>query len=293
LSIFTISEKTCRGSRDAARAARRKLPEYADELAAFHQAFAPELRTLVGSLPISPRMRVLDVACGDGFYTELFAERLISPGAVTGLDANAACLALARKRLAGRDWQCGVELVAGPLERAPLPAGSFDFVWCAQSLFTLPDPVRALEQMGASVRPGGFVAVLENDTLHQLLLPWPYDLELALRTAELEVISNGEESCDKFYIGRRLPEIFAAAGLEPLSGTTQAIDRRAPLDPSLRAFLEAHLSRLVQRVAPRLDPRRAREIGDLFDPENDASLWRQPFASLTWLNRLQWARRPD
>src|SRR5262249_37854451 len=158
--------------------------------------------------------------------------RLISPGAVAGLDANPACLALARKRLAGRDWQCGVELVSGTLEHPPVAAGRFDFVWCAQSLFTLPDPVRALEQMGASARPGGFVAVLENDTLHQLLLPWPYDLELAVRTAEFEAISDGEERCDKFYVGRRLPETFAAAGLEPLSATTQAIDRRAPFDPS-------------------------------------------------------------
>src|SRR5438309_12051038 len=77
-----------------------KLPEYAGELAAFHRAFAAELRAAVGSLPVKPWMRILDVCCGDGFYMELFADRLKRPGGVTGLDVNAACVNAARRRLA-------------------------------------------------------------------------------------------------------------------------------------------------------------------------------------------------
>ena len=188
MSIFTLLAGILRASPTSSSPASGDLPDYTAELAAFHLAFEPELRTLIGSLPLSPRMQVLDVACGDGFYTRLFAERLSAPGAVTGLDANVACLELARRRFSVRQWQCGVEFIAGTLEQPPIPAGTFDFARCAQSLFTLADPTNALRQMAAAVRPGGFVAVLENDTLHQLLLPWPNGLELSLRTAEFDGI---------------------------------------------------------------------------------------------------------
>ncbi len=62
----------------APETAPRKLPEYAAELSAFHQAFAPELREAIATFAIAPQMRVLDVCCGDGFYLELLGERLSS-----------------------------------------------------------------------------------------------------------------------------------------------------------------------------------------------------------------------
>ncbi len=300
LSPFTLSDPVTRqagGSLVPRRGAVYDLPDYAGEMVAFHLAFGSELMALVESLPLEssspgPRLRILDVGCGDGFYTELFAERLVSPGTIVGLDANPAYLELARKRLECRRWSCNVDFVTGSLEQLPLSVGSFDFVWCAQSLFTLPEPVSALKQMAAAVRPGGLVAVLENDTLHQLLLPWPSDLELALRTAELEALSGLPGRGEKFYVARRLPAVVAAAGLEPLTFRTQAIDRQAPFDPNLKVFIKAHLDRLRERVNPYLEHSRAREFAELLDPENPASMTRQPFASLTWLNRLVCARRP-
>src|SRR5438105_3701538 len=87
----------------------RTLPRYAEQFAAFHGAFAAELRELVGLLPVTPQMRVLDVCCGDGFYTGLLAERLISPGEVVGLDINPCFLELARQKLARQELRCEVK----------------------------------------------------------------------------------------------------------------------------------------------------------------------------------------
>ena len=52
------------------------LPDYDSQLSAFHRAFEPELASVLGALPLEPGMRVLDLACGDGFYTRRIAERL-------------------------------------------------------------------------------------------------------------------------------------------------------------------------------------------------------------------------
>ena len=43
-----------------------------------------------------------------------------------------------------------------------------------------------MRRMVRLARPGGTVAVLEDDSLHQVLLPCPVEVELALRAAELK-----------------------------------------------------------------------------------------------------------
>ncbi len=85
----------------------------------------------------------------------------------------------------------------------PFAPASFDVVWCAQSLFSLPEPLAAVTRMAELAKPGGLVAVLEDDTLHQVLLPWPIDVELAVRTAEWAALVDQSAHPRKFYVGRR------------------------------------------------------------------------------------------
>ena len=73
-----------------------------------------------------------------------------------------------------------VRFVQGDFRRLPSDDDRFDLVWCAQSLYSLPDPLEALQKMRQKTKPGGFVAVIENDEFHHVLLPWPIEIELAL-----------------------------------------------------------------------------------------------------------------
>ncbi|MEO6954489.1 MAG: methyltransferase domain-containing protein [Polyangia bacterium] len=268
------------------------LPAYEKQLARFHRAFERELEAIVAELPLDDGMRVLDLACGDGFYTRRIAERLGKDGAVVAVDISCAYLAEARKDVTRGPGQARVDLVAASLDQLPFPDGVFDLVWCAQSLFSLPDPVVAVRHMARVVRPGGVVAVLENDTLHQVLLPWPVNLELSLRTAELRCLSEYEGGSSKFYVGRRLPAIFAAAGLEPVRLTTHGFDRLAPLAEVEQALLQTYLDELSERVAPYLDDPLLAELRRLVDPASPQHLLRQPHLSLTWLNVLAFGRSP-
>lgn len=268
-------------------------PDYAGELTAFHLAFFNELRAVVGALPLQPQMRVLDAGCGDGFYTALLAQRLASPGGVVGLDLNPAYLAQARDHVARHEPGCEVTFVQGQLSDVPLKADQFDVVWCAQSLYSLPEPVSAIRQMSHMLRAGGLVVVLENDSMHQLLLPWPPKLEIALRSAEYRALTQETSRPSKYYVGRRLPQVFAAAGLEPLGFRTQCIDRQAPLDRHLEEFLAAYLQRLAERSGPQMPAELAEEFAALVDPADPAYLPRQPHFTLSWVNVLAWARKPS
>ncbi len=274
-----------------AHRAKNSLPEYAAEMQHFHCAFAAELKAVVDSLPLTADMHVMDVGCGDGFYMELFASRLNERGVVTGLDKSRAYLEIANRRLAAHDWLCDIRFINGCWDDSPVSDDAVDFVWSAQSLFSLPDPVAALEEMSAAVRPGGFVAVLENDTLHQLMLPWPPRLELAVRAAELACLFEEQPSAEKYYVARRLPTLFTEAGLEPLSVTMQCSSRQPPFGEHLMSFLQAYLDRLAQRVEERLDRTLALEFARLTDRDSDSHLLRQPGATVGWLNTIAWGRR--
>lgn len=237
-------------------------------------------------------MRVLDLACGDGFYTRRIAERMAPAASITGVDLNLAYLAEAGAEASRHGTSATIDFVAASIDRLPFPDGTFDLVWCAQSLYSLPDPAVAISHMARVLSPGGLLAVLENDTLHQVFLPWPVELELPLRAAELRSFLDGRQNSNKYYVGRRLPALLAAAGLERVRMTTHAFDRQAPLGAAERELLQSYLNEVLERVAPHLDAALLKELRQLVDPESPRHLLGQPFLTMTWLNVLAIGRRP-
>ena len=278
-------------SAGASPTSEQPLPEYDNQLSGFHRAFERELQAIVNELPLSAEMRVLDLACGDGFYTSRIAERLGSEGFITGADISQAYLSEASVQASRHDGRAKINFVGATVDQLPFPDDTFDLVWCAQSLYSLPDPVVGIGQMARVVRPGGLVAVLENDTLHQVLLPWPVSLELPLRAAELRFFLEASRNSKKYYVGRRLPAILAAAGLEPLRMTTHAFDRQAPLGEAEQKLLQCYLEEVTKRVAPYLNAALLHELGQLVDPGSSQHLLGQPYLTMTWLNVLAFGRK--
>ena len=278
-------------ARGASPPEQRALPNYDNKLSGFHRAFEPELQRLLGTLPLTPEMRVVDLACGDGFYARRIADRLGPGGSVTGVDLNPAYLSEAQRRSGRRTGRATIDFVVASFDRMPFPDDTFDFAWCAQSLYSLPEPVVVLRHLARVVRPGGIVAVLENDTMHQVLLPWPVGLELPLRSAELRALSEETRNPSKYYVGRRLPAVMAAAGLEPVIMTTRAIDRQAPFGEAERALLQSYLDELSKRVTPYLDESLLQELRRLSDPTSPQHMLRQPYFTMTWLNVLALGRK--
>jgi SAM-dependent methyltransferase len=277
---------------DAPRASPGKLPGYARQMAAFHRAFTAELRALVALLPVDAASRVVDVGCGDGFYVGLWAERLRTPGGVVGVDINEPFLEVARSRAAQSAPACELSFVRGDLFKSATLGGDYDLVWSAQSLFSFPEPESTLRRMAELARPGGIVAVLENDTLHQLLLPWPSRVEMLLRAAERDALEEKSSNAGKYYIGRRLPAVMAAAGIEPLGFKTQSIDRIAPLDDDLAEFLQLYLEQLFKRVRPSLPEASAAMLREYVLPDGENYLLKQSYFTMTWVNILAWGRVP-
>jgi len=267
------------------------LPGYEHQLSSFHRAFEGELRAIVERLPLRRDMRVLDLACGDGFYARRMAERLGPGSLVVGADSNLAYLGDCAASASGGPGRAWSGFVGSQFDHLPFPDGTFDLVWCAQSLQSLPDAVAAVASMARVLRPGGQVAVLENDALHHVILPWPVALELPLRAAELRAFQAEGHAAQGFEVGRRLPAILAEAGLEPLRLTTHAFDRQAPLAPPERELLRCYIEDLLQRVTPHVEPALLGELKLLLDPGSATYLLGQPDLSMTWLCVLAMGRK--
>ncbi len=267
------------------------LPGYAAMLSAFHRACAPALRTIVAELPIKPGSRVLDMACGDGLYSVWLAERVGATGHVVGVDIATAYLELARKQAWSSAVAERISFQTGDIGGLPFADDEFDVAWCAHSLYSLPDPVAALRELRRVVRPGGVVAILENDTLHHMLLPWPAELELAVRQAQLDALRETTRSTGKFYIGRNLFGAFKSAQLVASDIRTHTIDHRAPLTADERVYLESYMRDLAERARPHLGQAARTAFDMLLDPRSDLCMLDQPDFFASHLEIVAWARK--
>ena len=268
------------------------LPSYEPLLASYHSAFATELEAMIAALPIQAGDRILEMACGDGAYTAWLAARVGPKGSVTAVDISTAYLEAARRATNRTSLAPRIKYVAAPIEKLPFPGDSFDLVWCAQSLYSLPNQLESLKTMVRLTKPGGQVAVLDNDTIHQIILPWPPDLELAVRLAELNAFRQEKKPAETYYVGRRLTQLFLQAGLESIQARSYASTRQAPLGAPERAFLIAYFDDLSERVTHRLEPDMRLRYLALSDPSSDNGLVNQRDLAFVCLDQVVIGMKP-
>lgn len=161
---------------------------------------------LYGEARLSQARAVLEVGCGTGVIAAELAQ--FGAARVVGLDFDNSILGFARQQ---RD---GVTYVQGDAHALPFPDGAFDAVVCHYLFLWLANPVQGAREMARVVRPGGCVlACAEPD--YGGRVDHPPDLVPLGRLQAESLRCQGAEP----EMGRRLGEIFAAAGLRTTVGT--------------------------------------------------------------------------
>lgn len=110
-----------------------------------------------GFLHINEPVRVLDAACGTGFFTRVLAG---IPGTeVTGLDIDPALVAAASELA----WQAAlpVSFVQGDMCGMPFADGAFDVVTSHIVLEMFADKTIPLREMRRVCKPGGWICAME------------------------------------------------------------------------------------------------------------------------------------
>lgn len=100
-----------------------------------------------------PKLRWVDIGCGNGAFTQLLVERC-APVAIEGVDPSEGQLAFARERLA----KSVAKFRQGDAMALPFADGTFDAAVMALVVFFIPEPPRGVAEMARVVRPGGLAA---------------------------------------------------------------------------------------------------------------------------------------
>ncbi len=262
-------------------------PGYAGSLLAYHRSCADTLRAMLDELPLGPDARVVDVAAGDGTYSLVMAAR----GAhVCAVDQNEEYLELARLRAVTRSLH--FETRCADVRALPFSDAELDGAFCAQSFFDIKDVRQVLEEMRRVVRPGGWVAVMENDSLHHVVLPWPPGLEVRLRAAQHEVLSQEPLGESRYYIGRQLTPVLQSIALTDVKKSCFATQKNAPLSQDDRSFLGQHMDELIELARPCLTESEYLDIKQLCTPSHERFLLNAPGFSATILDFLVWGKVP-
>ena len=160
---------------------------------------------LLDWLALPPGLRWIDVACGNGAFTELLVHRC-QPVDVQGIDVSEGQLSFARERLADR----AATFHQGDAQALPFEDDEFDVAVMALAINLVPDRAKAVAEMARVVRPGGTVATYMWD-LNGGGFPME-PIREALREMGTETPFFGAEFTEQ----RIMRGLWASAGLDSI-----------------------------------------------------------------------------
>jgi SAM-dependent methyltransferase len=174
-----------------------------------------ERQDAVRALGLGGEQRVLDVACGPGNFTHVFAGALRGAGLAVGLDASRPMLA----RAAAEHAVPRAAYLRADARRMPFPDASFDAVCCYAALYLVPEPFTVLAEMLRVLAPGGRIALMTS-------YRGSWEPQRAARTA------LGWASGVRMFDRDELTGVLRSGGLvdieQQLSGFVQFVRARRP-----------------------------------------------------------------
>lgn len=194
---------------------------------------------MIDLLAPAPGAHVLDMGSGLGQFTSLIASRVGSRGRVVGLERDEAQLAKARHAHERAGSPAHLEFRRGDALDPPLASeeiGGFDIAHTRFLLEHLSRPEEAVRRIVEAVKPGGRIALADDD--HAMLHLWPEAPEvMRLWDAYMALYERFDsDPC----IGRRLPSLLAGAGALPRRAVTVPFGT-CQGDPAFTTIVENHL----------------------------------------------------
>lgn len=162
------------------------------------------LRALQAS-GLAAGMSAVDIGCGIGTVTRQIAERVGDTGRVTGVDASAAQIEVARREC---QELARVAFTVASAYCTNLPSASYDFVYCRFLLCHLERPADAIAEMGRLLRPRGILLCEDQEGSTLTSVP-PTE---AYTNAARRSLALGHKGGVNLDLGPHLPGMVRGAG---------------------------------------------------------------------------------
>jgi len=194
-------------------------------------------RRFLAFIPVRAGAHVLEVGCGTGVIVRDLATRVGGRGRVIGVDRSRALVKGARHLARSHPGRHRIAFRVADGARLPFRAHRFDVALAVTVLLHVADPLAVVKEMARVTRPGGRVAVQDQD-FGTVVCAHP-DRALTARILEGVVDRIYEEP----FSGRRLPGLLRAAGLGQVRLLADVFQ-----DTQLTSYTENFLARRAENA---------------------------------------------
>jgi ubiquinone/menaquinone biosynthesis C-methylase UbiE len=234
-----------------------------------HKAKEYERWRMVEDLDLKQGDRVLDLGCGPGLWTPMFAEKVRPNGKVTAVDFDEALIDYARNNPENRRYGGVVEFRVDDFYNISFPDNTFDLAFFGNCFAYVTDQQSVLREQKRVVTVGGRVVAKDFDGA--ILVVHPIDPVLSGRV--LAATAQGLQKRPPQvhfdnYVGRKLHGALGKAGLLDVKTTTYAIQMVPPLSQEAKRYITGNANWYVSAGAQYLSPEEVRRWRAHFDPES-------------------------
>jgi ubiquinone/menaquinone biosynthesis C-methylase UbiE len=195
-------------------------------------------RRFLRFVPVRRGARALEVGCGTGVVLRDLATLAGRRGEVWGVDRSRFLLSRARALCAGAPG-APIRFRHADAERLPFPSDRFDVALAVTVILHVAAPGRAVAELVRVTRPGGRVALQDQDFGVVAVTHPDRDLtDRILRGVAARIYAEP-------WSGRRLPALLRAAGLVRVRLRTD-VYQDTTLAPFTRSFLERRAEHAVR-----------------------------------------------
>lgn len=227
------------------------LHNYPESELAYKEFLRPSLQKAIDLLNIGENSQLLDAGCGPGSMFPYFAQKIKSPGHITGVDASEQHLETAGLVIAKNKLESIVSLKQVDLfKELPFSENHFDIIWLSDVLF--PDDFgneifNTLKKLYRILKPGGKIAVFYGNWLRLNLLPGYSILEHSI-----SIVNEKRKSVEFAWKPSVHPENalewLSECGFSNCESHYLSSSYQSPLEHHIKNYIHYHLTNIYQKA---------------------------------------------
>jgi ubiquinone/menaquinone biosynthesis C-methylase UbiE len=232
-----------------------------------HLAKQAYRQQIVDDLHLKPGDSVLDLGCGPGLWSSMFAEKVKPNGRVIGVDIDSRWIEYALQNLEHNPLKDMIEYRIDDINNLSFDDATFDLVYISGCSPYFANIHSVLEKQKRVTKKGGKIVDRSWDDGMFIVHPISPYLSAKVRLAIAQAFE--ERSLDNYfdnYFGRKSHSIFKQIGLQKVTTNSYAVQLLAPLSTEEQHYIRGNAQLYANIAAPYLSEADLKQWSDYFDP---------------------------